>query len=228
MIDPLGPAERALIAAGRDALGPSAATVARIKVQVAGAIAAGGAGAAASAGVTAVATKLAVVAASAVAIGTGAYLHVRSAEVAPASPSAPRLDLGERDALEAIELSAAPRVAIAEREAPAPIVAPPALPRIAPAPVAAPPPRASLRREIELVDEAMQALQRHDFAAVLATIHLYDAETLGGGQLAEDASAIAVEAMCRSGDPAAADRRTAFAARWPMSSQLPRLAAACP
>jgi hypothetical protein len=225
MIDPLGPAERALLAAGREALGPTMAQVARIKVGVAGAIAAGGAGAAAAGGASIVATKLAVVAVAAAAVGAGAYAHARLTEVsAPTVTTAPT---ATAVADEEPELGVAPRVAVAERELPPP----PAQPAIAapePALIAAPPPRATLKREIELVDDAMQALRRRDFTAASAAIHSYQLETSGGGQLAEDAYAIEVEAMCASGDPDAPGKLAAFFERWPRSSQRPRLAAACP
>jgi hypothetical protein len=90
------------------------------------------------------------------------------------------------------------------------------------------PPRATLKREIELVDDAMQALHRRDFAGALAAIHSYQLETSGAGQLAEDAYAIEVEALCATGDPAAPVKLATFLERWPRSAQRPRLGAACP
>jgi hypothetical protein len=73
----------------------------------------------------------------------------------------------------------------------------------------------------------MAALRRGDASEALAAIRDYDRETLGGGQLAEDAAAIAVEAMCQRGDAAASARLDAFDRRWPHSAQRARLQTAC-
>ena len=74
----------------------------------------------------------------------------------------------------------------------------------------------------------MAALRRGDPGAALRGMQDYAREARGGGQLAEDATAIEVEALCKLGDPAAPDRRAAFDARFPRSAQQARLAAACP
>ena len=228
MIEPLGPRERALIAAARDALGPDAVQVARIKAHVAGVIAAGGAGvavtggAAAAGGAAAVATKVAVVAVAAAAIGAAAYTHfdVPAPTVMPiALPTTADETTGD---------VVAPQLTVAAHESPPPAPAPPPAREPAATATSAPPPRADLKREIVLVDNAIEALHRRDYAAALAVIHTYDVETLGGGQLAEDAFAVAVEALCLSGDPAAPAQLAVFFERWPRSAQRPRLAAACP
>jgi hypothetical protein len=86
---------------------------------------------------------------------------------------------------------------------------------------------ADLAREVALVDQAMAGLRRGDTTAALDAIHRYDAETAGGGQLAEDAAAIAVEALCQQGDGSASAKLDAFDRRWPHSAQRARLSTAC-
>jgi hypothetical protein len=105
--------------------------------------------------------------------------------------------------------------------APAPTSAP-----VAPAPAA--PRRADLAREVALVDQAMAALRRGEPAAALGAVRVHAAETAGAGQLAEDAAAIEIEALCRLHDPAAGAKLAAFDARWPQSAQRSRLTARCP
>ena len=109
----------------------------------------------------------------------------------------------------------------------------PAAPEPAPAapgavPATGPAAGISLGREVELIDRAMAALRRGDPGAALRGMQDYAREAGGGGQLAEDAAAIEVEALCKLGDPAAADRRARFDTRFPRSAQRARLAAACP
>jgi hypothetical protein len=87
--------------------------------------------------------------------------------------------------------------------------------------------RSDLSREVELVDQAMAGLRRGDTAAALDAIRHYDIETAGRGQLAEDAAAITVEALCQRGDPASGAMLEAFDRRWPHSAQRARLLGAC-
>jgi hypothetical protein len=47
------------------------------------------------------------------------------------------------------------------------------------------------------------------------------------GQLAEEAAALHVEALCRLADPTAADALTTFQRRWPRSAATARLATTC-
>jgi hypothetical protein len=84
-----------------------------------------------------------------------------------------------------------------------------------------------LSREVELLDQAMAGLRRGDTAAALDAIRHYDIETAGRGQLAEDAAAITVEALCQRGDPASGAMLEAFDRRWPHSAQRARLLGAC-
>ena len=81
---------------------------------------------------------------------------------------------------------------------------------------------ADLAREVALIDAAGRAEPR----AALAVLQIYETETAGRGQLAEDAAAIAIEAHCKLHDDATA-KLAAFDARWPTSAQRARLAEAC-
>ena len=94
------------------------------------------------------------------------------------------------------------------------------------------PPRAprgvELAREVELVDAAMAALRRGDATAALASVRMHRAETADRGQLAEDAAAIEIEALCRLRDRRVAAKLEAFDARWPESAQRSRLSTNCP
>jgi hypothetical protein len=85
----------------------------------------------------------------------------------------------------------------------------------------------TLAREVELVDRAMAAVRRGDARAALAAVHAYTAEAGQRGQLAEDAAAIEIEALCTLRDSSAAARRSVFEARWPASAQRAKLARAC-
>jgi hypothetical protein len=88
-------------------------------------------------------------------------------------------------------------------------------------------PGIALGREVALIDLARAALHRGDPEAALRVVQEYAAEAADRGQLAQDAAAIEVEALCKLGDPAARGRRTAFEARFPGSAQRVRLEAIC-
>jgi hypothetical protein len=85
-----------------------------------------------------------------------------------------------------------------------------------------------LAREVEIVDAAMAALRNGDATAALASVRLHRAETNNQGQLAEDAAAIEVEALCRLHDRRVVAKLEAFDARWPESAQRSRLTNHCP
>lgn len=87
---------------------------------------------------------------------------------------------------------------------------------------------ASLAREVELIDQAMIALRRGNPADALTSIRAHSLETRGAGQLAEEAAAIEVEALCRLGRPEAATKLAAFDERFPRSAQRARLTQSCP
>ncbi len=224
MIDGLGPEERALIAAGRDLLGPDAATVARLHAKIGVAVAAPAAGVA-----TAAVVKLALVTAVVGSVGGVLYTRHDGGQVAStlAPPAVAVTETAEPDV--------SPRIAVTEREpAPAPPrverIERPAAPQVmeaAPVEAPPPPPVVNLTDEIQLVDRASNALRAGKYAAVLAAIATYEAKTGGHGQLAEDAAAIEVEARCKAGDPTASDRLAAFTQHWPRSAQRSRLIKAC-
>ena len=85
-----------------------------------------------------------------------------------------------------------------------------------------------LAREVELLDTAMAALRGGDAAAALLAVQRHAAETAGRGQLAEDAAAIEIEALCRLHDPTTSAKLEAFDARFPRSAQRSRLTSVCP
>jgi hypothetical protein len=85
-----------------------------------------------------------------------------------------------------------------------------------------------LAREVELVDLAMAALRRGDPGGALRAVQRHTAETLGHGQLAEDAAAIEIEALCHLHDPSTNAKLEAFDARFPSSAQRSRLNNQCP
>jgi hypothetical protein len=147
---------------------------------------------------------------------------VRAAEVEPEIEMAPEI-VAEPSRPAAAAKPAAP--VSTPREA-----APPAGQASAPAAAAPPPspPRADLAREVTLVDQAMAALRRGDAAAALAAVGVHAAETGGAGQLAEDAAAIEIEALCRLRAPSVAQKLAAFDAKWPESAQRSRLTSRCP
>ena len=97
------------------------------------------------------------------------------------------------------------------------------------APARATPARAAidLAREVELLDLAMTALRRGDAGAALQAVQRHAVETGGRGQLAEDAAAIEIEALCHLGDPTAGAKLDAFDARFPRSAQRSRLDNKC-
>jgi len=88
-------------------------------------------------------------------------------------------------------------------------------------------PAIDLAREVELVDLAMAALRRGDAGTALVTVQRHAAETAGNGQLAEDAAAIEIEALCQLHDPARNAKLAAFDVRFPRSAQRSRLDRSC-
>jgi hypothetical protein len=89
------------------------------------------------------------------------------------------------------------------------------------------PARPSLADEVALVDDAMAALRRDDAAAALAAADDHVARFGHRGQLAEEAAAIRVEALCALGDARWSASLDDFDARWARSAQRQRLTAAC-
>jgi len=240
VIDELNASSRALLDAARPGLGPDAAALARVRARVAATVAAPAAGA------SALAIKLSIVAIVA-AVATGAVVHLRSDADAPTAPAAVSPTPGPAvlppaPALQLNAPSPAPPLppapaALPQLTAPSPalqLTAPsparePALASQAqqPKPVAKRAPHATLAREVDLLDHAMTSLRGGDLAATLATIRLYQSEAGDRGQLAEDAAAIEVEALCASHDEASIAKLATYDQRWPRSAQRSRLADAC-
>lgn len=191
---------RSLLAAAREGLAPDAATTARIRAQVAAAVAPPAA--ASSSGAL---FKLAALAVVAGVIATG-FVLPRAPQ-----PNAPMLSIHAREADEP-----ATRIApMASHESPAPA-----------ARRAVEPSTASLAREVELIDTAMDALRSGAPTQALATLTTFERETLGRAQLAEDAAAIDLEARCSLGQDVSS-RLAAFDAKWPSSAQRTRISGAC-
>jgi len=251
MIEELGPEARALLDAAREGLSPDAAAVTRVRAQVRHAAVAGSAGTAVGLKLLVVGIVGAVAAVvaggvylrSSLALSAAPRVELASPAVAittePASPVVrePAPPAGADDAL--ITIEAAPSVAASRHLDPAP--APPHRASSTPAPAsrrgvaakaiprgaAAARPATDLAREVELVDLAMAALRRGDPGTALVTVQRHAAETAGNGQLAEDAAAIEIEALCQLHDPARAAKLTAFDARFPRSAQRSRLDRSC-
>jgi len=223
MMDPgsLGPDARALLEAAREGLAPDAAAVRRMrgKIQLATGAAAG----------TALAIKLALLGLVVVAAGAGVVLGRRGAiaevpRVELASPPEAPVHVAVREPAvpppsdeELITIE--PTVVAPRRAKPEPRVEPPA-------PVV--PQVADLAREVELVDLAMAALRHGDPAGALRAVQRHAVETAGRGQLAEDAAAIEIEALCHLHDAATSAKLEAFDARFPRSAQRSRLSNHCP
>ena len=248
----LGPIAKLLVEGARDGLAPDDAAIARVRARVAATVAAGAAATTIGTGVakasTAVASKLAIVAiVASVASGSAVLIamHARAPQpqrasgpamrvtrdVTPSSPSPAPIQHVEESPPPAspppLSPSPSPRphVAPAPRSSPAPMPSAP-VPSLSPI-TPPPPPIATLAREVSLVDEANAALHAGHLDAALAAIDVYERETLGGGQLAEDAAAIELEALCKAHAPSAATKLADFDRRWPGSRERARVVAAC-
>lgn len=235
----LGPSARALLAAARQGMTPDAAVLARVRGRVGASV--GAATATATAVKMSLAAKLtiAVLAVGAVAGGV-AVVSSAGGATAETPVAAPMLrvvddeDVAAPSVRERAVEAAAPAGAVEElpvvtkRIAVAPTPAPTPTPRPAiEGKIAELPKVATLAREVELVDTAMKELRAGRERSALTVVHAYTTETAGRGQLAEDAVAIEVEALCRIGDERAAARLGDFDRLWPHSAQRKRLAGAC-
>lgn len=237
MTPELGPEARALLDAARQELGPDAEAVRRMRAGIESAAASG---AAASVGASSMVMKLGGVVGVAVALVIGAIVYsqrgdpervaapvaiVAPAAVAPApAPVAPAPVVQPE-----IEILPEPPEAkpMRRRSARSAVATPAATPE-APPPAAAPARGVDLAREVALVDRAMAALRRGDPDAALSAVRTHAAETRGAGQLAEDAAAIEIEALCRLRSTTVAAKLAAFDAAWPESAQRSRLTTRCP
>ncbi len=213
--DHLGPYGRALLDAARPALGPDPDAARRMRAKIA--VSVGGGAVAGVAAKSALAAKLGIAGVvAALAIGALVYA-TRSPAPTPVPPMAPT------------PVAVAPAVVVPVQEPVEPVEQEmPAVDVSPQRPVAKPAvTEITLAREVELVDHAMASLKQHDARDALASIRIYDIESRGRGQLAEDAAAIEVEATCTLHEPNATARLTAFDQRYPRSSQHGRLAELC-
>jgi hypothetical protein len=226
----MSPEARALLDAAREGLAPDAAALRRVRMKVDAAVAGG-----VAAGGSAVLAKLAIVVGVAGIVAAGVALRAPSEHAisprlsfAPAAIEAPPPSRAADDAppvVTYIEMPAqSARASSAISQSPPPSPVQPAAAPTAAEPVAV----IGLAREVELVDAAMAALKRGDAHAALASVRLHREETRNHGQLAEDADAIEIEALCRLHDRRVFAKLEAFDARWPESAQRSRLTTTCP
>jgi len=199
----LSSAARSLLDAAREGMGPDAAAVGRVRAKVGASVGAG----------MAIAIKLGVVGVVA-ALAIGALYSSRDhAAEAPAidlpsarSEASPPVVRPTKAAAEPAQIEMAPQSAQRAR----PVVK-----------------GVDLAREVELIDLAMAALRNGDAATALTTVTTHARETRGAGQLAEDAAAIEIEALCRLHDPSVAAKLDSFDATYPRSAQRSRLTTVC-
>lgn len=222
---------RSLLAAAREGLAPDAAVAARVRAKVAAAV--GGATGAstaipAKAGASSMLLKLGaallavgVLATAIVVGGSDRAPEAPRLGVVTSEPDEVRTDVRVVSPNERPAMSASPRarvapVAPAERDAP--------VERDAPAEVPAEP--ATLSREVELIDLAMASLRKNAPGVAIEAIRVFERETLGRGQMAEEAAAIEIEARCSLGEEVTA-ALARFDQTWPSSAQRSRIQASC-
>ena len=240
--EPLSPRARSLLDAARDGLGPDDAAVSRMRARIL-AGAGGGIGVAAATKASALGTgaKIALATIAVAILGGGAWWIVRDPDTTRTATQsatetrnrAPQPSTETENRNRAPQPSTATATATAtatetetetETEtdtdtAPARTTAPRRPARTATAP--------SLADEVALVDSAMAALRNADPVSALAAADDHVARFAGRGQLAEEAAAIRVEALCRLGDARWSAAFDDFDLRFPRSAQRPRLSAAC-
>lgn len=242
MTPPLTPAARALVAAGRRALEPGAAELARVRQQLLAAIspapsasASGGNAAVPSAGSAAGLKAVLVLVGAAAVIGGGAL----------AWRAAHRADRARPRATVAATVTPSPAPAAPPRQTPSPqpAVTPPrpaVTPLPAPAPPAQPAPRAHVRAprhaapappssmavELAAIQRARAALRAQHPADALAALD--PIAHLAAPRLAPEAAFVRIQAHCALGHAARARALAgAFAARWPDSPLAARAARLC-
>jgi hypothetical protein len=227
----LGPTSRNLVAAARHGLDPSPDVAARVRAKVALAVGGATSVASTSAGRASVLSGklVALIAAGALVVTTWLVVHSASPPAVPPAISTPSLTTSDEPQVEphftsSVHAEPAPLAPIVAKVVPPPppVIETPVAPVVAPAPVTP----ATLAREVALLDAAMASLHENDPADTLATLAIYDRETLGHGQLAEDASALEIEARCRTNEPVA-DKLATFDQRWPHSVQRARITERC-
>lgn len=233
----LGPTSRNLLASARRGLDPSADVAARVRARVAHAVGAGAiATTTSSAGAVGFgAGKLAAIVLVVGALAGGGLWFSRKSTPSVGAPAISELTL-DTDTPLAIRSASSQAIAAAP---PLPSVAPvtvaprPAIhvdaiestPTISP-PLAPAPAPITLAREVQLVDGAMAALRQNDLSGALEILTVYDREAAGHGQLAEDASALQIEARCRD-HQAFSEQLASFDQHFPHSVQRARITASC-
>lgn len=241
MTDELGSSARALLDAARPGLAPDAAAIQRMRSKIDLAVGGAAGGAAAATTGSTLATKLGIVAVVA-AVATGGYLlatHDRGPApraVVPVTAPAPAKVVVPAPSIEPapVPLASEPPPPVKPTVKAKPVAKPTAAPdkpaEVVLSPEDMTPKRkeVTLAREVELVDRAMAALRRGDPRAALAAVRTHGTETAGSGQLAEDAAAIEIEALCKLGDASVPTKLAAFEKRWPESAQRSRLTTRCP
>jgi hypothetical protein len=239
-VDPLSTRAQALLDAARDGLGPDDAAIARMRASVL-AGAAGGVGvAAAGAAKTGLplAAKLTILAVVAGTLGVGGWMLARGGDESRAgmTPSAAVVTETADPVSGTVSdpVSGTGTVSVSDPVRGVPPVALREAPQVPSrrahagnAAGSAAKPGRSLADEVALVDDAMAALRRDDARAALAAVDDHVARFGKRGQLAEEASAIRVESLCRLRDERWSSALDAFDAHWPRSAQRPRLTSAC-
>ncbi|MEP6864894.1 MAG: hypothetical protein ABJE66_30020 [Deltaproteobacteria bacterium] len=231
----LGPTSRNLVAAARRGLDPSAEVAARVRAKVALAVGAGASMATTTPRAASVAPKSAAIGAGKVAAITaivGALVTIAwFVQRTPATDTSPApsisipagADLDPAIDVHVTTSARMDRVTVAAMP-PSAHRAAAATTRVTEIEMSEEPP--TLAREVELVDTAMASLRADDPANALATLVVYERETAGHGQLAEDAAALEIEARCR-GNTAFTDQLKVFDETWPRSVQRARIVTAC-
>jgi hypothetical protein len=223
---------RTLLDAAREGLGPDAAMLSRVRGKIDAAI--GGGGATISSGMS-IGAKLSIF--SVIALVIGGAILLRGAGGDDDAMTSPALELAAPSVVEAPVRRAhdepppaTPHLEMPVEAAPRqmPASTPAALAPVHPAPqIEAAVPGVDLAREVQLVDAAMASLRDGNATAAIQSVRLHRAETGDHGQLAEDAAAIEIEALCKLHDRKVVAKLEAFDARWADSAQRSRLSTNC-
>ncbi|MBN2577237.1 MAG: hypothetical protein JXP73_21930 [Deltaproteobacteria bacterium] len=225
----LGPEERALIAAAREAHVPSKMQRARVRKGLDAKLAAGVAvPLLASSTALAMAGKIGagIALVAAVGAGTAYVVTARPAQRAPAAPTR-HVAMPARIPT-AMSVPKPPPAGATEALGPA-ATRPGATPPRTPVRrrEASPAPPADLAGELALLTQASAATQRGDSARAERILHTYD-QRFPSGQLAEERAAAGILVLCASGrTQSARDEARRFLERWPRSPLVARINNSC-
>jgi hypothetical protein len=221
---------RNLLEAAREGLSPDAAAMARVRAKVAASVAATTgsavaipAKASAGVGIKIGIGVLVIAAIGGAIVATRSHRGVDSARITIAVPASDEVRASTQLS------SAEPRVIVPAATLPARAIRPALVTSATSTPAPAPSVQdepVSLAREVELIDKAMFFVRRGDAHDAISVIATFDRETRGQGQMAEDASAIEIEARCRLHEDVVA-KLSVFDRRWPSSAQRSRLQSIC-